>query len=45
MTKFIGGVLSILYMAINVCWDEAQPIMALDHYQFAVWKMIDYKQG
>ena len=70
MTRFIGGVLSVLYMgkkyklnlsmyfllkvpelekklfsAICQCWDKAQPIIAADEYQFAVWKMMDYKQG
>ena len=45
MTKFLGSVLSILYITINVCWDKAQPILTNNFYQFAVWKMIDYKQG
>ena len=31
-------------MAINVRWEEAQPILAADNLQPAVWRMIDYKQ-
>ena len=38
------GIIGVLYMAINKCWDEAQPIMAGDELQFAVWRMMDYKQ-
>jgi len=43
MTKFMVGVLSVLYIAINCRWEEAQPILAHDDLQFACWKMMDYK--
>ena len=34
---------SVLYIAINCRWEEAQPILAHDDLQFACWKMMDYK--
>ena len=29
---------------IDISWDEAHPILADDPLQFAVWRMMDYKQ-
>jgi len=40
---FLGAVLGIIYMAINCSWERSQKILADDQFQFAVWKMMDYK--
>ena len=41
--KFLGSTLGIIYMAINCSWERSQKILADEVFQFAVWKMMDYK--
>ena len=40
---FLGAVLGIIYMAINCSLERSQKILADNQFQFAVWKMMDYK--